>query len=423
MSDVYPELVEVAATRRAQLVGSVALQSAVAIERIETFNPTTLLAALQEASFGNDQALRLTRTNVATDVAERLFKSGHQTEVAMDVVGGKLLQNGVQLTDVHKNTLEYTKLNHVMQKRTEHELQNAYLFEEMLSAGVFDNYDVVVFSPTPEDAQTRKDYNFYRDTDSLSIQYLKSDGQKVIMETAMVAGKKTPNSLRHDLDALSQLLSQAGHLDVSNENEALSHVLLVEKTEESGVHQIVVRYDELVGGTFYGEQKPQQDYAAYREVCRERTRSFEPIVDKIVERLLSEVASFKDPLDVIKRLDYLSDFYCLERATNDPSIDTRVFGTRAAAHIEQARALVAQGDISSAHQQLSAAKETSISSSCPLFKGATRSGRTETDQITTKAGEDKYGSLEFKCSKGHTNTRPRNKLIESCKTCGVSVKC
>jgi hypothetical protein len=37
--------------------------------------------------------------------------------------------------------------------------------------------------------------------------------------------------------------------------------------------------------------------------------------------------------------------------------------------------------------------------------------------------EDKFGSLRFQCKKGHWNTRPRNKLIPKCKTCGDSVKC
>ena len=40
-----------------------------------------------------------------------------------------------------------------------------------------------------------------------------------------------------------------------------------------------------------------------------------------------------------------------------------------------------------------------------------------------RAGSDKYGSLQFKCSKGHNNTRPRNKLISHCRQCGISVKC
>lgn len=37
--------------------------------------------------------------------------------------------------------------------------------------------------------------------------------------------------------------------------------------------------------------------------------------------------------------------------------------------------------------------------------------------------EDRYGSLTFKCPKGHTNIRPRDKLIPRCTTCGTSVKC
>lgn len=40
-----------------------------------------------------------------------------------------------------------------------------------------------------------------------------------------------------------------------------------------------------------------------------------------------------------------------------------------------------------------------------------------------KHDEDKYGSLEFKCPNGHTNRRPAGKLMESCRHCGVSVRC
>lgn len=40
-----------------------------------------------------------------------------------------------------------------------------------------------------------------------------------------------------------------------------------------------------------------------------------------------------------------------------------------------------------------------------------------------KIDEDEYGPLNFKCQKGHSNMRPRGELIDSCKTCGVSVRC
>ncbi len=39
------------------------------------------------------------------------------------------------------------------------------------------------------------------------------------------------------------------------------------------------------------------------------------------------------------------------------------------------------------------------------------------------AATDRFGPLTFECPKGHKNTRPRNTLIECCKSCGVSVKC
>lgn len=37
--------------------------------------------------------------------------------------------------------------------------------------------------------------------------------------------------------------------------------------------------------------------------------------------------------------------------------------------------------------------------------------------------EDKFGSLRFKCSNGHSNKRRRNELIDNCKVCGTSVRC
>ena len=40
-----------------------------------------------------------------------------------------------------------------------------------------------------------------------------------------------------------------------------------------------------------------------------------------------------------------------------------------------------------------------------------------------KPGEDQFGSLKFKCPKGHENTRPRGKLLEKCQVCKCDVRC
>lgn len=64
--------------------------------------------------------------------------------------------------------------------------------------------------------------------------------------------------------------------------------------------------------------------------------------------------------------------------------------------------------------------------------GASVSGNAEGEFVQSGYGNkslesvgpaDKFGPLTFECPKGHKNTRPRNQLIECCKTCGVSVKC
>lgn len=45
------------------------------------------------------------------------------------------------------------------------------------------------------------------------------------------------------------------------------------------------------------------------------------------------------------------------------------------------------------------------------------------EAVFSDSGSDKYGSLKFKCQRGHTNMRPKNQLIPRCKTCGISVAC
>ena len=155
---------EAAKERREILLGSFVVKGEVVTEAAHT-QPLTLFEAAQQACTGDTQALRIVEQNVATDVAERLYKAGHQTFINLEIKNGHILQNGVALSQVHKNTLEHMPLNPVMRQRTEQEMQNAYLFEELNTAGVLEEYDVVVFSHTPTDAKTRKDYNFFTDTD------------------------------------------------------------------------------------------------------------------------------------------------------------------------------------------------------------------------------------------------------------------
>jgi len=76
---------------------------------------------------------------------------------------------------------------------------------------------------------------------------------------------------------------------------------------------------------------------------------------------------------------------------------------------------------------IEAKAEGAVFSGCGVSVG--RDGQLTTDQELRELGfghksdEDKFGSLTFKCQKGHSNRRPHGKLIDNCQKCGISVRC
>jgi hypothetical protein len=106
------------------------------------------------------------------------------------------------------------------------------------------------------------------------------------------------------------------------------------------------------------------------------------------------------------------------KAFEDKSIDPRVFGPVAAAHIINARYHQEHGDIQEASQAIGRAIQTADSKSCPMArKQAEQTEGAEKNQRSLD--EDEFGSLTFTCTEGHWNRRPRGKLISKCKV----VKC
>jgi hypothetical protein len=189
-------------------------------------------------------------------------------------------------------------------------------------------------------------------------------------------------------------------------------------------------YDEAAGVTFFGEAKQPQDYLSYLHKCREREHGFSPKIHKITEALLAEACRIRTPLEAVQRLDKLSGQHMVEMAVADKSIDAGVFGTVAAQHIEAARLHYEQGNMVEALHETRAAKQTEQSKSCPsAMKRAAEAGTSSSDtgnessESSDASGEeDQYGSLTFKCPKGHANKRPRGKLIPHCQTKGCTAK-
>jgi hypothetical protein len=141
-------------------------------------------------------------------------------------------------------------------------------------------------------------------------------------------------------------------------------LLIPKEMMPNGVIDVIERYDDAAGGTFFGQRKPRQNYKEYLKFCRQREAAMEPNVQKVVDELL-QAKDLLEPLDAVKKLHELSEKYMVEYAVEDESIDPRVFGAVSAEHIKQARAWLSQGDAERYRQSLLSAQATAVSSSCP----------------------------------------------------------
>ncbi|HET8669846.1 MAG TPA: hypothetical protein VFM05_04245, partial [Candidatus Saccharimonadales bacterium] len=395
-ADAFPEIHRQAGQERERFLGSIAIRGEAGELQAAANNESTLMSAIQCAAGGDQRALRVVKNNVGTDLAERLFKSAHQTRVRMQISQDNMHQEGRNITDLHRNALEHTVLVPEMLRRTTIELQNGLLFPLLYHRGVFKTHDAVIFStsPTKMSLTQKKAYNFFADTETCSIQRLSAEGGDMVLETAFVAGKRTPGSERHDIQVIRRLAAERGiELPSSDGTDMLGFVFLIPKHELSGVEDIVRWYDDAAGGTFYGEEKPRQDYKQYALQCEERSSSFSDTVQAITSQLISEAHTFQTALDANLRLDELSQQHSVKRAVRDVSINEAVFGKEAAMHIQEARFFIDRGEFDRAEQAEARAQATADSGSCPWLKNLL-SG--EGDQTDPSGSESSQSELSEK---------------------------
>jgi hypothetical protein len=171
-------------------------------------------------------------------------------------------------------------------------------------------------------------------------------------------------------------------INADDGTDMISQVMLIPKGDIQGVEDVVRWYDDALGGTFYGQDKPRQDYRAYAAECLKRNESFNDIVEAITGQLIREAHSFKTPMDALHRLDDLSARHCLREAAMDESIDTTVFGSAAAAHVADMRFFIGRGDVRRAEMAYNKAVEADTSGSCPFIKRKTgKANDADTDDL------------------------------------------
>ena len=401
--EVFIEQLEVAHENTRTALGHLALVSSVEAPTIaqEVINPATLLATIERAAFEDTQAKATLELNVATDMSERVFKAGNQTSVAVKFEQRKISQNGLNLTDIYQNPLKHTTLNAEMTTRSKAETTNMFLFEELAADGILDTHYAVVFSLAPEDEETIKDYKFFEDTLTCSIQLLDLSDSEGTIKTALVAGKKTPSSPRHDLDVVKEIANQNGlSFAPSAAAESLQYVMLINKTDlPNDIDDIVCQFDDIAGDTFYGEQKPRQDYRAYAQYCQKRNSGFSKQVKEVTQQLIDEAHLLETPLDAVVRLDELSEAVLVAKAVVDTSINPLVFGAKAAVQIEEARYHAWRGNMEQANYHTVNAQKLADSSSCPLK--INKDGRVEQDNENESTTSEDCEFISEECPKCH----------------------
>lgn len=414
--------------RKIRAIGSFVINAEL---ETEPESNSSLLSAIKRAKQGDAEAKAMVATNVGSDFSERVLKAGEVTKYYLKKNDdGELTQHGQLYSDIYSNTLRLIPQGSKMRPRAEAETRNASRAQFLEAEGRLEDNYMVVFSLAPGDMTDKelKRAGFFAETKTMAIQATTAEGDSVSIESAFVAGSPEPGAERLDLQAIVKLAAILG-VDYQNmtTTEILDTPLLIPKLlMPNGVIDLVKLFDDCADGTFFGEAKPRQDYLAFRRFCDERRKSFTGDVKIVTEKLIQEASAIKTQLQAIERLAELSEEQMVKRAIKDKTINARVFGGVSAGYIQEARMYREQGNEELAIRAENRAIKTADSDSCP--SGVSRQSEIDAkalgdDSLNSKTEEDRYGSLIFKCPKGHTNRRPRNRLIPRCKTCGTSVKC
>jgi hypothetical protein len=241
----------------AQFIGRALL--AEVVENSETLKRdegaiNSLLDGIHLANKGNENAKKMVRTNVETDVIERTLKAGHVTDpIPLEVTpDGKIVQYDQTGDSIQANSLQLAASDRVMLARTKAETRNKFRTEELNRLGWLDEHSLVVFSL----AEDMPDI-FFTETMSCSIQVTSKVGNGLQLESAFVAGVNEEDAPAHDIETIIKVGDLLG-VDFRNKTKAeiLDMPLLVpNEIIKNGAIDIVKLWDEACDG-FFWENKP-----------------------------------------------------------------------------------------------------------------------------------------------------------------------
>jgi hypothetical protein len=352
--------------RAAQFIGAAVLGNGGSAELCSIEAPIeSLHDALRRAAEGDTTSRRLVATNVGTDVIERTIKTGHVMNKTPLVITkeGKIVQHGQTMDSIQANSLRVASNHPVMRARTEAEARNGFRIESLNRQGLLNDHSFVVLSR----AENLPQFGFFTETMSVSIQVTTKHGTGLALESAFVAGVAADGAAPHDEATITRLGEMLG-VDLSGKTaaEIIDTPLLIHNSLlPNGAIDLVRLYDQAAGGTFFGENRPPEDYLQYLEFCHQREQLFSPRIQQITNELIASAREVDSPLTAIRLLHDISEKHMVKQAIVDNSIDSRVFGRVSSMHIEQARQALERGDAEGVLQHGNEAIKTAESSSCP----------------------------------------------------------
>lgn len=274
---------------------------------------------------------------------------------------------------------------------------------EMLAMmrGELPNTMVVISDFPPELTNARTDvggYNTRRQQTMMRVISRQKDGTLLVQTQSLDGSNRAGlESIYAGLQAVPQpgeLLGQRVHLD------------LPEVWQPELINNLTDKYDETlrqrIGGDWYGGRRP---------------------------------ADFNNTYDFVLAQTDLLNVFVDAKLRNPQHAEKMRYGLAAAFESRFRNRLNAKSTIGEVGADMTVVlvREMQLAEGEALQSGKTFSGCGITKNGTAEELEaigygnqsqnDKYGSLKFKCQKGHENTRPKNKLIDKCKTCGISVRC
>lgn len=403
----------------ARFVGRIASQSTIEVNKAlsEAEPHTTLLEAMHQ---GNRD---LVRANVETNMIEIAFKAGFVMDVTLEEdENGHTQQHGQSTKSVQANNLLHGVPKGPMYDRSQAETRNTFRFESAKRQGLLKDNWFVVISRTDTDMTIEEldEARFFTDTMSLSIQASTEQDGVITMESAFMAGVLNPGAERRDEDIVGAIGDALDGIDLRglSATELIDTPILVPKSRMPNGTVDLVKMGDQPFGTFFGQDKPAQDYVIYREACREHRAMFAAKVDKVTDQLMGEAAVIKNEVTSMQRLHKLCGDEMVQQAIFDDWIDPGVFGPVSAPHIEEAREQFALGNHEAGLDAAQKAIETADPRSCPFLS---KSNEKDTAEGDTEDGDCEYISKKCPvCGEKNVLTTVTKTHISG--SCGCSVK-